>query len=130
MAFMTKKDDKKKVEAPVNPPHIEKAIEKPSNSFIGQSMVIEADITSDDDVTVEGKVTGNISVGKTLTIGKNGSIKADIKAGIVRIFGEAKGNIHAADKVEIMSLGRYSGNIHSQKLVVAEGAILNGEINQ
>ena len=99
-------------------------------SFIGETMVIEADITSDDDIIIEGKVKGNISVSKTVTIGKNGKVKADIKAAVVRIFGEAKGNIIASHKVELLSLGRYTGNIQSQKLVVEEGAILNGNINQ
>jgi cytoskeletal protein CcmA (bactofilin family) len=93
-------------------------------------MVIEADITSDEDIIIEGKVKGNISVSKTLTIGKSGKVKADIKAAVVRIIGEAKGNIIASEKVELLSLGRYTGNIQSQKLVVEEGAILNGNINQ
>jgi cytoskeletal protein CcmA (bactofilin family) len=100
------------------------------SSFIGETMVIKADITSEEDIIIEGKVKGNISVSKTLTIGKSGKVKADIKAAVVRIIGEAKGNIIASDKVEILSLGRYTGNIQSQKLVVAEGAILNGNINQ
>ena len=99
-------------------------------SFIGETMVIEADITSDEDIIIEGKVNGNISVSKTLTIGKNGKVKADITAAVVRIIGEAKGNIIASDKVELLSPGRYTGNIQSQKLVVEEGAILNGNINQ
>jgi len=99
-------------------------------SFIGETMVIEADITSDEDIIIEGKVNGNISVSKTLTIGKNGKVKADITAAVVRILGEAKGNIIASDKVELLSLGRYTGNIQSQKLVVEDGAILNGNINQ
>lgn len=100
------------------------------SSFIGETMVIKADITSDEDIIIEGKVKGNIRVGKTLTIGKSGKVKADIKAAVVRIIGEAKGNIIASDKVEILTLGRYTGNIQSQKLVVEEGAILNGNINQ
>jgi cytoskeletal protein CcmA (bactofilin family) len=99
-------------------------------SFIGETMEIEADITSEENIIIEGKVSGNISVSKTLTIGKSGKVKADIKAAVVRIIGEARGNIIAADIVEILSLGRYTGNIQSKKLVVAEGALLNGHINQ
>jgi cytoskeletal protein CcmA (bactofilin family) len=101
-----------------------------ASSFIGETMVIEADITSDEDIIIEGKVKGNISVSKTLTIGKSGKVKADINAAVVRIIGEAKGNIIASEKVELLSLGRYTGSIQSQKLVVEEGAILNGDINQ
>ncbi|UCH94194.1 MAG: polymer-forming cytoskeletal protein [Candidatus Aminicenantes bacterium] len=101
-----------------------------SASFIGETMNVEGDLTSDEDITIEGKVQGNISVSKTLTIGKSGRVKADITAAVVRVIGEAKGNIIASDKVEILAQGRYTGNIQSQKLVVAEGAILNGYINQ
>ena len=103
MAFYSSKKDEKKKEEPrpdVTIPALPE--EKPSPSYIGKTMNIEADISSDDDVIIEGTVTGNIDVGKILTIGKHGSVKADIKAGIVRIYGEAKGNIHASDKVEIL----------------------------
>jgi cytoskeletal protein CcmA (bactofilin family) len=127
----TKKDDKKRDDAYVisTAVEVEEDVHVPM-SYIGESMKIKADITSDENVTVEGKVTGNIDISKTLTIGKKGSVKADIKAAVVRIIGEAKGNIAASEKVEILAQGRYTGNIQSQKLVVEEGAILNGNINQ
>ncbi|NIM13736.1 MAG: polymer-forming cytoskeletal protein [Candidatus Aminicenantes bacterium] len=127
----TKKDDKKRDDAYVisTAVEVEEDVHVPM-SYIGESMKIKADITSDENVTIEGKVTGNIDISKTLTIGKKGSVKADIKAAIVRIIGEAKGNIVASEKVEILAQGRYTGNIQSQKLVVEEGAILNGNINQ
>jgi cytoskeletal protein CcmA (bactofilin family) len=131
MVFRTsKKDDKDRNDTFVISSTPAQRDEVVPGSFIGETMNIKADITSDEDVTIEGKVTGNIEVGKTLIIGKNGSVKADIKAAVVRIFGEAKGNIDASQKVEIRAQGRYTGNIRSQNLVVEEGAILNGHINQ
>lgn len=93
-------------------------------------MKIEGDLYSDEDLTVEGHVKGTIKVSKTLTIGRDGNVSADIEAKVVRIIGTAKGTINATDKVLIMSEGRYSGNIRSEKLVVAEGAILIGDINK
>jgi cytoskeletal protein CcmA (bactofilin family) len=127
----SKKDDKKRDDTYVVSTAVEmEDDEHVPTSYIGETMNIKADITSDENVTVEGKITGNIDIGKTLTIGKKGSVKADIKAAVVRIIGEAKGNIVASEKVEILAQGRYTGNIQSQKLVVEEGAILNGNINQ
>lgn len=108
---------------------IEPVTSSSPGSFIGKTMNIKADITSEEDMTVEGNITGNITISKTLTIGKSGKVTADIKASVVRIIGEARGNIEASEKVEILSQGRYTGNIKSQKLVVADGAILNGDIN-
>jgi len=138
MVFKSKKDERRPMESftpTYTPPPPPRVTSNPvtvtdSGSFIGITMDIKADITSDEDITIEGKVTGNISISKTLTIGKSGQVKADIKAAVVRIIGEAKGNIVASEKVEILSQGRYTGNIQSKKLVVADGAILNGNINE
>jgi cytoskeletal protein CcmA (bactofilin family) len=124
------RDDRRREEPFVVPTSTPSRESADLSSFIGETMVIEADISSDEDIIIEGKVKGNINVSKTLTIGKSGKVKADIKAAVVRVIGEAKGNIVASDKVELLALGRYTGNIQSQKLVVEEGAILNGNINQ
>lgn len=134
MVFKNKKEERRRPEvynAPVSrsTPPAEPISTGPS-SFIGKTMDIKADIVSDENIIIEGKVTGNIDISKTLTIGENGIVKADIKAAVVRIIGQAKGNIIASEKVEILSRGRYTGNIDSQKLIVSEGAILNGNINQ
>lgn len=99
-------------------------------SYIGKTMKIEGELVSEEDLTIEGEVSGTIEVSKTLTIGAHGSVSADINANVVQIIGRAKGNIVASDKVSILSRGRYTGNIHSKKLVVSEGAILIGDINK
>jgi len=129
MAFMSsKKDDKTDREfvgySETTPRQVE------SGSFIGSTMKIKGDFKSDEDVTIEGNVQGNINVSKTLTIGKNGEVTADIDAGTVRIIGSGKGSLHASDKVEILEQVRYYGDIKSEILVVREGAILIGDINK
>jgi cytoskeletal protein CcmA (bactofilin family) len=128
-----KKIEKKTKDFPIYlPPKKEEVVvEQPSSaSFIGKTMKIEGELVSDEDLTIEGQVKGTIEVTKTLTIGKNGDVSADINARVVKIIGRARGNIVASDKVEILSNGRYNGNIMSEKLVVSEGAVLIGNINQ
>jgi cytoskeletal protein CcmA (bactofilin family) len=100
-----------------------------SRSFFGKTMKIEGEITSDEDVTIEGKLKGQLEVNKTLTIGRNGYVDGKISASIVRISGEAEGEIAASEKLEISSEGKYTGNIHADKIVIAEGAKLKGTIN-
>jgi|GEM_PF-1109828 len=129
----SKKSDKKGRDFPIyQPPKKEPvAVEQPSAaSFIGKTMEIEGGLVSDEDLTIEGRVKGTIEVSKTLTIGRYGDVTADINARVVKIIGNARGNIVASDKVEILSEGRYNGNIISEKLVVSEGAVLIGNINQ
>ena len=101
-----------------------------SGSFIGATMKIKGDFKSDEDVTIEGNVEGNINVSKTLTIGKKGEVTADIDAASVRIIGSGKGTLHASDKVELLEQGRYYGDIKSETLIVREGAILIGDVNK
>jgi len=100
-----------------------------SQSFFGKSMRIEGEITSDEDVTIEGKVQGQLDVSKTLIIGKEGYVDGKISASVVRISGAAEGNLVASQKLEITSEGKFTGNIFADTIRVAEGAQLKGSIN-
>ena len=67
MVFKAKKDDKKRIEPftyPTYPTYANpKAAEEPEPlSFIGETMEIEGDITSDEDITIQGKVKGKINI--------------------------------------------------------------------
>jgi cytoskeletal protein CcmA (bactofilin family) len=100
-----------------------------SGSFFGKTMRIEGEITSNEDITIEGKVDGQLEVSKTLTIGRDGYVKGEISANVVHISGEAEGHIKASEKLEISSQGKYNGDIQSDKIIVAEGALIKGTIN-
>lgn len=100
-----------------------------SHSFFGKTMRIEGQVTSDEDLTIEGKVEGQLEVSKTLNIGNDGVIDGEISAAVVRISGEAKGNLIASQKLEISSQGRYTGDIKAETIRVEEGANIKGTIN-
>jgi cytoskeletal protein CcmA (bactofilin family) len=100
-----------------------------SMSYLGKSMKIKGKISSDEYLTVEGQVEGNIDISKTLTIGKEGFVNGTINADIVKLDGKAEGNITAASKLEIASSGTFQGTIKSDKLVIEEGAVFQGKVN-
>jgi cytoskeletal protein CcmA (bactofilin family) len=102
---------------------------RPSMSYLGNSMKIKGKISSDEYLTVDGQVEGNINISKTLTIGKNGYVNGTINADMVRLDGKAEGNITAANKLEIASSGTFHGTIKSDKLVIEEGATFRGKVN-
>jgi cytoskeletal protein CcmA (bactofilin family) len=103
--------------------------ESSSQSFFGKTMRIEGEITSDEDLTIEGKVKGQLEVSKTLTIEKEGYVDGKISATVVHISGEAEGHLKASEKLVISSEGKYTGNINSDTIKVAEGAQIKGTIN-
>ena len=104
--------------------------ETPSRSYLGKTLKIKGEISSDEYLTVEGEVKGNINITKTLTIGKDGYVDGEITAEVVKIDGKARGNITASNKLEISSNGQFVGNLKSEKLVIEEGAVFQGNANQ
>jgi len=100
-----------------------------SRSYFGKTMKIEGTVICDEDLTIEGKVNGEIEASKTLTIGKSGFVKGKISASIARISGEAEGFISASQKLEITSEGKFKGKMKSEKINVAEGALIKAHIN-
>lgn len=97
---------------------------------IGKSIAIKGDLTGNEDMVVEGSVEGSIDLpNNQLTIGADGSIHAEIHAKSVIVIGHVVGNIQGIERVEIQGTGRVEGNVIAPKLVVAEGAQINGTIH-
>ncbi len=96
---------------------------------IGKSIAIKGDLTGNEDMVIEGSVEGSVELpNNQLTIGANGTIKAEIHAKSVIIVGHVVGNIDGIERVEIQATGRVEGNVSAPKLVVAEGAQIDGAI--
>ena len=97
--------------------------------FIGQSIHIKGELTGNEDLTIEGKVEGNIELkDHNLTIGSNGRIEAEVFAKNITIMGEVQGNVYAEDKVEITKTGSLRGNIIAPRVVIEDGARFKGSI--
>ena len=97
---------------------------------IGKSIAIKGDLTGNEDMVIEGSVEGTIDLpNNQLTIGANGKIKAEIHAKSVIVIGHVEGDIKGIERVEIHGTGHVEGNVSAPKLVVTEGAQINGTIH-
>ena len=92
--------------------------------FFDKETQFKGDLTFKGSFRIDGHFKGKIDSESILIIGNTGKVEADINIGYVIIDGEARGNIHAKEKVEINSNGRVFGTIISPKLVIEEGAYL------
>jgi len=96
---------------------------------IGKSISIRGDLTGNEDMVIEGQVEGKVDLpNNQLTVGANGNVKAEIHAKGVVIVGHVVGNVFGAERIEIQATGRVEGDVTAPRLVVAEGAQLNGAI--
>lgn len=99
------------------------------SSVIGKTLLIKGKIRANEEIVVDGRIEGNVNVKHRVIVGKSGIVKADIEANEVIIQGRVDGNVKAVSKVEIFPEGVLNGNIVSQRVVLAEGAILKGNID-
>lgn len=98
-------------------------------AVIGPNIRIQGELSGDEDLVVEGRVEGKISVSKGLRIGPQAQVNAEVKAHHVTIAGRVVGNVSATDKVEILPSGVLEGNIRAPKIAIAEGAQFKGSVD-
>ena len=96
---------------------------------IGRSIRVKGDVTGDEDTVIEGTVEGRVDLkNHHLTVGPNGAVKGEIHAQDVTIVGRVTGNVNATERIELSDTGRVEGDLIASKLLVQEGAQLNGSI--
>ena len=96
---------------------------------IGKSISIKGDLTGNEDLVVEGKVEGKIALpDNELTVGNNGNVSADVHAKSVVVIGKLRGNVSATEKIEVQASGSVDGDVRAPRLIIQEGAVLNGAV--
>ena len=97
---------------------------------IGKSVIIKGELSGSEDLTIEGKVEGEIELrDHILTIGPNGKIKAQVFAKSVIVVGSVTGNITATEKINIRENGSVEGDINAPTIAISEGAQFRGSID-
>jgi cytoskeletal protein CcmA (bactofilin family) len=100
-----------------------------ANTVIGSSIVIEGEISGDEDLIVHGTVKGKITVKDSLFVADSGVVDADIETQSVEIAGKVTGNITAAEKVELRTDCRVLGDIKAPRILIADGASFRGSVD-
>jgi cytoskeletal protein CcmA (bactofilin family) len=96
---------------------------------IGKSIVFNGDLTGDEDLIIDGNVEGRVQLpSHQLTIGAHGKVTAEVQAKSVIIVGQIAGNVNATERVEVQASGVVDGDICSPRLLIQEGAVVNGAI--
>jgi cytoskeletal protein CcmA (bactofilin family) len=90
---------------------------------------IMGSISGPGDLTLDGALEGDIAIGGLLFLGESGSVKGKITAGNMILAGHVQGRVTVTGMVEIRASGHVVGNIVCQKIVISEGAYLDGEVH-
>src|SRR5207302_5727749 len=86
---------------------------------LGASLAIKGHITGTEDLRIDGKVHGPVSLrGHELTIGPTAQLNSEIQAGEVVVYGKVVGNLHARGRVDIKKDGSIVGDISSARISI------------
>lgn len=90
---------------------------------------IKGELSAGEDVTFEGAFEGSIDLASHHFVAAKGArVNASVRAKAVTVDGHLEGHI-AADVVDIGPTATVSASIVSPRLVVEEGALVNGAVN-
>jgi cytoskeletal protein CcmA (bactofilin family) len=96
---------------------------------IGPGLEIKGRISGEEDLQIDGKVDGPISLpGQRLTVGRTGRVNSEITAREVIVFGNINGNLLAQDRVEIKKDASVTGDITTARISIEDGAHFKGRI--
>ncbi|MGA2167608.1 MAG: polymer-forming cytoskeletal protein [Terracidiphilus sp.] len=97
---------------------------------IGKSVVICGEVKGSEDLIVDGRVEGTVSLSESrLTIGPNAHVAADLSAKDVLILGHLQGNVVASGRVELRAGCVVEGDIRALRLAVEDNAIFRGKVD-
>lgn len=114
----------------LNPAAPVKTVTSPiEQATIGRTLVIKGEVSGSESLYIDGKIEGTLTFkDHRVTVGRNGSVQANISAREVVIMGKVTGNVECSDRVDIRSEGTLNGDVVSARISVEDGAMLRGSV--
>lgn len=109
--------------------------EKPCNtidSLVGVKTDIKGDITFSGGLRIDGKIKGNITAkgdgNSTLVLSENAVVLGNVTVPHIIVNGTIKGNVRAAERIEVQHKGEITGDVYYKVIEMAMGAVINGSL--
>ena len=100
----------------------------PSTCVIGPRIVVRGSVVGDEDLVIEGRVEGSVTLVGRLVVAETGSVEANLEASVIELRGEVLGDVVATGSVEIEPTARVQGTIRAPRVTVRDGAQVRGRI--
>lgn len=98
------------------------------SSIIGPGMSVIGDCKTTGAIHVQGRVEGDVEAGAAVVVGKNGVVRGDVSAEDAVVSGRVEGNLAISSRLKMRASGRVEGDVDAQRIVMEEGAVLDGTL--
>jgi cytoskeletal protein CcmA (bactofilin family) len=97
---------------------------------IGPSLIITGEITSREDITIHGRLKGQVRMDAgSLLVAPTGNVDAHVHGTRVTIHGTVAGDVAAAERIELTATSDVTGTLTTLSLVLQDGATFNGVVD-
>jgi cytoskeletal protein CcmA (bactofilin family) len=97
------------------------------SGFVGHGTTLTGETNFQAMLRVDGHLLGTVSSESgTLLVGTNGQVDANIAVSTAIVNGQVNGDIVATERIQLGRTARVIGNIQTPRLVLEDGAILEG----
>jgi cytoskeletal protein CcmA (bactofilin family) len=100
-----------------------------AGTVIGEGLSIEGDLSSDEELVIQGNVRGKVTTTDAVSIGTGSVVQADVAGQSVSIAGQVTGDVTAAERVDIQAGGRLVGDVKAARFTIADGASFKGAVD-
>ncbi len=100
-----------------------------SSSILSPNTKIQGIIEGDESLVIKGHFKGDVVSKGLVWLDKGGKIQGNVRSHYVIIDGELIGKIESAERVELRTDSHMTGNVETENLAVADGAVFEGAIH-
>src|SRR5471030_481372 len=98
-------------------------------SILGPTLYFKGELTAEEDLLIQGRVEGSITHTQRLTVGAQGTVKANIRAQLIIVEGTVEGDLRAEKSVLLKDTAKVWGNIFAPAVSIVDGACFSGNID-
>ena len=97
---------------------------------IGPSLIITGELTSREDITIHGRVKGQVRMDAgALLVAPTGNVDANVQGTRVTVHGTVAGDVAAAERIELTPTADVTGTLTTPAVVLHDGATFNGVVD-
>ena len=103
---------------------------KPSVVTFGKQTSFNGVLKFQETLLVQGQFKGTIEASGALIVDRDAVVDADkINVSSLTVYGTVIGEVHALDKVDMMSGAKVDGDVTAARLRIADGVLFTGQCN-
>jgi cytoskeletal protein CcmA (bactofilin family) len=97
-----------------------------TTSLVSRPVVVEGEISGEENLHVDGRLKGVIRLAGDLFVGAGGVVEAEIDARSIVIQGAVTGKVLARRQLEVQPSGRFNGEATAASYEIRQGAVFEG----